>query len=104
MARLVLHRELVLHDLLRGDAGMVGTHLPQRVHAAHALVADEHVHHGLLERMAHVQRASDVRRGQQDAVRLAMAGGLEVAAGLPTGIPLRLDLAGLETLVHRGLA
>jgi hypothetical protein len=82
---------------------MVGAHLPQRVHAAHALVADQHVHHGLLERMAHVQGAGDVRRRQQDAVRLAAAGGMEYAAVFPAGVPFRLDRAGLETLFHRGL-
>jgi hypothetical protein len=105
----VFDRELVLHDLLRGDAGVVGADLPQRFQAAHALVADQHVHHRLLERMAHVQGAGDVRRRQQDAVRLALSGrlgraNLELAALLPAGVPLRLDRTGLETLFHRGLA
>ena len=68
---LFLDRELVLHDFLGGDAGVIGTHLPQRVHAAHALVAHQHVHYRLLEGVAHVQRAGDIRRRQQDAVRLA---------------------------------
>ncbi|KAG1435026.1 hypothetical protein G6F55_014425 [Rhizopus delemar] len=62
---------------------MVGTDLPQRVVAAHAVVAHQRVHQGLLEGMAHVQGAGHVRRRQQDGVRLARAGRLEVAGLLP---------------------
>ena len=70
--------------------------------AAHAVVADQRVHDRLLERVAHVQRAGDVRRRQQDAVRLALARWLERAAGFPARVPLRFDLGGFETLFHRG--
>jgi hypothetical protein len=58
---------------------VVGAALPQRVLAAHPLVADQQVHDGLLEGMAHVQRAGDIRRRQLDAVGLALAGWREVA-------------------------
>jgi hypothetical protein len=49
--------QLALDDDLRGDARMVGARHPQRVEAAHAVVARQRVHDGLVERMAHVQRA-----------------------------------------------
>ena len=75
--------ELALDDHLRGDAGVVGAGLPQRVIAAHAVVARQRVHERVLERVAHVQRAGDVRRRQHDAVRLALARWLERAAGFP---------------------
>jgi hypothetical protein len=35
--------ELILDDDLGGDAGVIGSGLPQRVVAAHA-IADQHVH------------------------------------------------------------
>jgi hypothetical protein len=59
--------ELAFDDDLRGDAGVVGARLPQRVPAAHAVVAGERVHDRLVEAVAHVQRAGDVGRRQQDA-------------------------------------
>jgi hypothetical protein len=59
--------ELALDDDLGGDAGVVGARLPQRVVAAHAVVARQRVHERLVEAVAHVQRAGDVRRRQQDA-------------------------------------
>jgi hypothetical protein len=59
--------ELALDNDLRRDAGMVGARLPQRIVAAHPVVAGQRVHQGLVEAMAHVQRAGDIRRRQQDA-------------------------------------
>jgi len=44
-------------------------------------------HQRLLERMAHVQGAGDVRRRQQDRIRLALAGRREY----PAGFPLRVE-------------
>ena len=70
VAVLALGVELALDHDLRGDAGVVGARLPQRVVAAHAVVAGQRVHERVLERVAHVQRAGDVRRRQQDAVGL----------------------------------
>ena len=113
VARLALGGQLALDDDLRGDAGVVAAHHPVGVLAQHPVVADERVHQGLLERMAHVQRAGDVGRRQLDAVggvagRLGgcRAGGVgtrgrpvgEVAARFPQGIPARLDGRRLETL------
>ena len=55
-----------LHHHLRGDAGMVGAGLPQRVAALHAPPADQRVLHGEGQRVAHVQAAGDVRRRDHD--------------------------------------
>ena len=62
---LPLH-QLALDHHLRGDAGMVGAGLPQHVAAAHALEADEHVLQRVVEGVAHMQRAGDVRRRDDD--------------------------------------
>ena len=98
VARFALRLQLLLDDDLRGDAGVVGAELPQRVVALHPVIADEHVHQRLLERVPHVQRSRDVRRGKLDAERRRARGvaRLEVAARLPHRIPLRLDGVGLE--------
>jgi hypothetical protein len=61
--------ELALDDDLRRDARVVGARHPERVVAAHPVIADQRVHDRVLERMAHVQRAGDVRRRQLDAER-----------------------------------
>src|SRR5262249_12527220 len=98
--RLALRGELVLDDLLRRDAGVVGAALPQRARPAHALPAAHRVHARLLERVAHVQRAGDVRRRQQDAIGIAVAVWREDAGLLPTRVPLRFDELGVETLIH----
>jgi hypothetical protein len=69
LARQALVLQLALHHDLRGDARVVGARHPQRVVAAHAVVARQRVHDGLVERMAHVQRARDVGRRQLDRER-----------------------------------
>ena len=93
---------------LRGDAGVIHAGLPEHVLAAHALEADQHVLQGVVERMAHMQRAGDVRRRNDDAIRL---GGLAIInlaasgerAGLqPALINGALDLGGLKGLLKHG--
>ena len=66
---LALH-QLALDHHLRGDAGMVHARLPQHVLAAHALEADQDVLQRVVERMAHMQRAGDVGRRDDDGERL----------------------------------
>jgi hypothetical protein len=66
VARQALVLQLALDDDLRGDAGVVGARQPQRVVAAHAVVARQRVHDGLVERVPHVQRARHVGRRQLD--------------------------------------
>ena len=75
--------EVARDDHLGGDAGVVGAHLPQRAIATHAVVADQRVLQGVLERVAHVQRAGDVRRRQQDGIGRAVARGRKRAAAFP---------------------
>ena len=91
-ARLAFARELALDDHLRRDAGVVGaasaTACRSRACGGSAISASMQ---RVLERVAHVQRAGDVRRRQQDAVRLAVAARREHAAGFPLGVPLRLE-------------
>ena len=96
-----LRVQLAFDDDLGGDAGVVGARLPQRVVAAHAVVARERVHERLVEAVPHVQRAGDVGRRQQDAegggVR-RVEPGVEVAAGFPFRVPATFDVGGLEAL------
>ena len=68
---LALH-ELPLDDHLGGDAGMIHARLPEHVLAAHALEADQDVLQRIVERMAHMQRAGDVRRRDDDGERLGV--------------------------------
>ena len=98
---LALGVELALHHHLGGDAGVVRARLPQRVVAAHAVVAREHVHERVLEGMAHVQRAGDVRRRNRDGVGRALPAGREPAIGFPTLVDSPLDLVRRVDLFHR---
>ncbi len=111
---LALLLQLALHHDLRGDAGVVGARHPQRVVALHAVVARQAVHDGLVERVAHVQRAGHVGRRQLDgevlAARRGLGAGLAAAAIagaaqaglLPRRAPLRLDGGGLEGFGQAG--
>ena len=65
--------QLLVHLRLRGDAGMVGAEDPARGTALHAGAADARVLDGVVEGMAHVQHAGDVRRRDDDGVRLLLA-------------------------------
>ena len=106
MAVLALLLQLALDDDLRRDAGMVHARQPQRVVAAHAVPARQRVHDRLVERMAHVQRAGDVRRRQLDAERRLRLVERRVvhAARFPKRRPARLDGGGLEGLGQFGHA
>ena len=64
--------QLALDHHLGGDAGVVGAGQPQRRLAAHALEADQHVLQGVVQRVADVQRAGDVRRRDDDGERLGV--------------------------------
>ena len=86
-------RELALDHHLRGDAGVIRARLPQRRVAAHAVPAREGVHERVLERVAHVQRAGDIRRRQHDAVGGAIALRRESARGFPTFVDAGFDFA-----------
>ena len=65
---LTLH-ELALDHHLGRDAGVVDARLPQHVAPVHAPIATKDVLQRVVERMAHVQIAGDVRRRNDDAER-----------------------------------
>ena len=64
MAVDALGLQLTLDHDLRGNARMVCAGNPHGVEAAHAVIAREAVHDGLVERMAHVQGAGHIGRRQ----------------------------------------
>jgi hypothetical protein len=100
---LLAFHELALDYHLGSDAGVIGAGLPEHVAAAHALEAREHVLQGVVERMAHMQRAGDVGRGNDDAVGLGGAplgpAGAERARVLPHRVNPPFDGGGLVCLV-----
>ncbi len=104
VARNLLGVELSFNHDLRGDAGVVGAGDENGVVAQHAVVADQAIHDGLVERMAHVQRARHVRRRELDDVGLAFRPGfyvlarLEIAAAFPLGVPAGFQFGGFEAL------
>ena len=55
--------ELPVHQGLRRDAGVIHAGQPQHLVPLHAPAPGEHVHEGVVERVAHVQTAGDVWRG-----------------------------------------
>ena len=104
VARQPSRRERLLDDVLRRDARVVVAGLPERVEAAHAVPADQHVLQGAVQRVADVQPAGDVRRRHADHERslVARAGAGRVQAlGLPRLLPARLDAAGCVPRIHR---
>ncbi len=95
-----LRGQLPLDHHLRGDTGMVGAWLPQGVAALHAAPADQRIHDCVIEAMAHVQAAGDVRRRNHDGVGLAGALWGEVIVRFPGLVPGSLDGVRLVGLVH----
>ena len=86
-------------DELRGDAGVVDAGQPQRVVAAHAVVADEDVLDERGERVAEVERAGDVRRRLDDdeplGARGSLVGRAERIGRQPSVVDRRLDGGGV---------
>ena len=68
VAGLAFGVEASFHHHLGGDAGVVGARLPEGALAFHAVVADQRIHDGVLERVSHVQAARDVGGRDHDAV------------------------------------
>ena len=60
-----------LDHVLHPDARVIGAVDPERVAPLHAAKSDERVLDRAVQRMAHVQRARDVRGRHRDRVRLA---------------------------------
>lgn len=63
---LPLLEEEALHHHLGGDPGVVGAGKPHRLKPPHALVADEGVLEAVVQGMAHVEGAGDVRGRHED--------------------------------------
>ena len=66
-ALLFLQRLFHLH--LRGDAGVVGPGQPENFLAVHARLAAEDVLDCVVEHVAHVEHAGDIRRRDDDGIR-----------------------------------
>ena len=96
-AGLALVAELLLDLYLRGDAGVVVAGQPERGVAVHALVAHEDVLYRLVEGVAQMQLAGDVRGRDNDGegLLLGVALGVEVVALQPEVVNLLLDLMGV---------
>ena len=87
-----------LHDLgLGGDGCVVGAGHPQGCVPLHPLGADEHVLHGVIQRMTHVQLAGDVRRRHHDGVGflVGVCFRVEVAAVQPELVDAVFHLTGI---------
>ena len=87
-----------LHDLgLGGDGCVVGAGHPQGCVALHPLGADEHVLHGVIQCMTHVQLAGDVRRRHHDGVGflVGVCFRVEVAAVQPELVDAVFHLTGI---------
>ena len=106
VARFPLRLQLLLDHDLGCNAGMIGTHLPKRVIATHAVIADHQIHQRVLERVPHVQRAGHIGRRELDAERRGarLHRRLEEPVRFPEWIPLRLDGVRFEAFgeIHDG--
>ena len=100
VAALALGFELALYQHLRSDASVVGAWLPQGVAPLHAAKANQGVHDRVVEAMAHVQAASDVRWRDHDGVGIARALRGEVVLGLPGVVPGSFNGVRLVGLIH----
>ena len=102
---LPLHEHAFDHHL-RGDAGMIDARLPQHVAAVHAPVAAQDILKRVVERVAHMQIAGDVRRRNDDAKRLRLrpvgATGPEGARLLPKRGGAAFRRSEVERFVHHG--
>ena len=90
--------QFALHHVLGGDARVVHAGHPQRGVALHPAPPDQRVDQRVVERVADVQRAGDVRRGDHHAERRVLRAGVpglrvHEPAGLPRLIQAVLNLA-----------
>jgi len=100
VARQFLRVELALDHDLRGNTSMVGARQPQGIGAAHAVVAREAVHDGLVKGVTHMQRAGHIRRRQLDReiFPVGVKRGLRVSALFPFRAPMGFNRLWLEAL------
>jgi len=100
VAGLVLREQAALDHHLRGNASMIRARLPQGPVAAHAVIADQGIHEGVLEGVTHVQRTGDVGRRDHDAVGGVPVAGREIAVALPVLVPALFQAVRIVALIH----
>ena len=103
LAARALADELLLDRVLRRDPGVVVARLHEHVQPLHPLHARERVADRELERMAEVELAGDVRRGEGVDPALAGRVGLGVVEPflLPGALPALLDAVRVVERVHQ---
>ena len=89
----VLLAQFFFHDVLGGDAGVIGSRQPGGLKALHPAVTDKNIFNRRVESVAHVKRAGDVGGRQEDGksagFRFAASGEIvriEIAALFPESI------------------
>src|SRR5439155_9377014 len=97
--------ELLLDGVLGRDARVVVPALEEDVDALHPLHADDRVADRELERVAEMELAGDVRRGERVREALAVRVGLRVEEtfGFPGALPALLDALRLVERLHQGV-
>ena len=101
----LLLAEVLLYFNLGCNTGVIGARHPQRLVALHTLGADEDILQGLVECVAHVQLAGNIRRRNNDGVRFLVRIdlGVEEAGVYPELVQLVLDrfgVVGLRQFAH----
>jgi len=96
--------QVALHDVLRGDAGVVHSREPERAIALHPAHPDEHVLDGVVEHVPDGQRAGYVGRRYDDRVGPAVSRrlGREATLRLPVVVPAGLECARVVDLGQLG--
>ena len=79
---------------------MVCAGLPERVSTKHAVISNQGIHDRVLECMAHVQRAGDIGRRDDDAIRFTASAGSEIAVFLPALVLAPFDILRAVRLIH----
>ncbi len=94
VARQAFLLQLARHHQLRRDTGVIHSRQPQRAKSGHAFISGQHIHHGVLQSVAHMKRAGNVRRRDHNRengrVRILINLGSEIAALFPTRIVIPL--------------
>jgi hypothetical protein len=91
---------LPLDDILRSDAGVIGSRNPEDVITIHPFIATENILERVIQGVADVERSRDIGRrnhhGEGSAISTRR---LEVTRLNPPGIPLLLNLSMRVSLI-----
>ena len=98
MAGLPFLGQLFLNDILRGNAGVIGPWHPAGLETLHAFIADHNILQRIIERVTHVKDSGDIRRRDDDRVRLfwGVRCGVESIIVFPILAPLGLNVFKIE--------